>query len=69
MRTIKLAFWAALALLAALWLAAEPQVLSAQGFFPLRGSMVQASSSSAEISARSGRGSGRSSSLRPTVVM
>lgn len=42
MRTIKLTFWGALALLAALWLAAEPQVLAAAGFFPLRGSMVQA---------------------------
>lgn len=43
MRTIKLTFWGALALLAGLWLAAEPQVLAATGFFPLRGSMVQAS--------------------------
>ncbi len=42
MRTIKLTFWGALALLAALWLAAEPQVFAAAGFFPLRGSMVQA---------------------------
>jgi predicted ferric reductase len=42
MRTIKLTFWAALALLAALWLASDPQVLPARGFFPLRGSMVQA---------------------------
>ena len=35
MRTIKLTFWGALALLAALWLAAEPQVLAAAGFFDL----------------------------------
>lgn len=42
MRTIKLTFWAALAVLAALWLVAEPEVFAASGFFPLRGSMVQA---------------------------
>jgi predicted ferric reductase len=42
MRTIKLTFWGALALLAALWLASDPQVWAARGFFPLRGSMVQA---------------------------
>ncbi|MCU0894856.1 MAG: ferric reductase-like transmembrane domain-containing protein [Rhodospirillales bacterium] len=42
MRTVKRAFWAALALLAALWLASDPRVFAAQGFFPLRGSMVQA---------------------------
>jgi predicted ferric reductase len=42
MRTIKIAFWGTLGLLAALWLAAEPQVFRAGGFFPLRGAMVQA---------------------------
>ncbi len=42
MRTIKLTFWGVLALLAALWLASDPQVFRPQGFFPLRGSMVQA---------------------------
>jgi len=42
MRTIKLTFWGGLALLAALWLASDPQVFRAQGFFPVRGSMVQA---------------------------
>lgn len=42
MRRIKIAFWAALALLAALWLAAEPRAFAAAGFFPLRASMVQA---------------------------
>ena len=43
MRHIKIAFWAALALLAALWLAADPLALQPSGFFALRGSMVQIS--------------------------
>lgn len=43
MRHIKIAFWAALVLLAALWLVADPLALQASGFFVLRGSMVQIS--------------------------
>lgn len=41
MRRIKVAFWGALALLSALWLAADPLALQPAGFFALRGSMVQ----------------------------
>ncbi|WP_445500718.1 ferredoxin reductase family protein [Microvirga sp. G4-2] len=40
---IKIAFWGALALLAALWLLADPLALQPAGFFALRGSMVQLS--------------------------
>jgi len=40
---IKIAFWGSLALLAGLWLLADPLALLANGFFALRGSMVQLS--------------------------
>ncbi len=40
---IKIAFWGALALLAALWLLADPLALQPAGFFALRGSVVQLS--------------------------
>lgn len=40
---IKIAFWSALALLTALWLAADPLALQPSGFLALRGSMVQLS--------------------------
>ncbi len=43
MKRITIVFWTALALLAALWLAADPGALQASGFFGLRGSMVQLS--------------------------
>lgn len=38
---IKIAFWGSLALLAGLWLLADPLALQSSGFFALRGSMVQ----------------------------
>jgi predicted ferric reductase len=41
--TIKIAFWGGFALLAGLWLIADPLALRPAGFFPLRGSMVQLS--------------------------
>jgi len=40
---IKIAFWGSLALLAGLWLIADPYALLANGIFALRGSMVQLS--------------------------
>jgi len=40
---IKIAFWGSLALLAGLWFLADPFALLANGFFALRGSMVQLS--------------------------
>lgn len=43
MAHIKIAFWSGLALLAGLWLAADPLALRPAGFFALRGSMVQLS--------------------------
>ena len=43
MRGITIAFWAALLLVGALWLAADPESLEPSGFFALRGSMVQLS--------------------------
>lgn len=43
MRRIKIAFWGAPVLLAALWLITDPPVLPAPGFFAARGSMVQLS--------------------------
>jgi len=43
MGQIKIAFWGSLALLAGLWLLADPFALQAGGFFALRGSMVQLS--------------------------
>lgn len=41
MRKIKFSFWGLLALLSALWLAAEPSVFRPTSFFPLRRDMVQ----------------------------
>ncbi|MDO8878709.1 MAG: ferric reductase-like transmembrane domain-containing protein [Pseudolabrys sp.] len=41
MRNIKLVFWGLLALLSALWLAADSSALSQAGFFALRNAMVQ----------------------------
>jgi predicted ferric reductase len=41
MRNIKLVFWGLLALLSALWAAADPLVLSSAGFMTLRDAMVQ----------------------------
>ena len=41
MRNFKRAFWAALAVLALLWLVAEPSVFQSSTFLDLRGSMVQ----------------------------
>ncbi|MDQ7246779.1 ferredoxin reductase family protein [Dongia sedimenti] len=41
MNRIKIAFWAALALLSLLWLAADPGALQPAGFFALRSGMVQ----------------------------
>ena len=41
MRNIKLVFWGLLALLSALWAAADAHVLSPAGFMALRGAMVQ----------------------------
>jgi predicted ferric reductase len=41
MRNFKRAFWAVLAVLALLWLVAEPTVFQASGFLELRSSMVQ----------------------------
>lgn len=43
MRRIAISFWAALALVTLLWLAADPAALQPAGFMPLRGSMVQIS--------------------------
>ncbi|WP_367068449.1 ferric reductase-like transmembrane domain-containing protein [Oryzisolibacter sp. LB2S] len=43
MTRIKTIFWAALALVAVLWFAADPAALRVAGFFPLRGAMVQIS--------------------------
>jgi predicted ferric reductase len=43
MRRIKIAFWGAPVLLAALWLITDPPALPAPGFFAARGSMVQLS--------------------------
>ncbi|MBP7241414.1 ferric reductase-like transmembrane domain-containing protein [Amaricoccus sp.] len=43
MRPIKVALWGGLALLAGLWLLADPGALWPSGFFALRGSMVQLS--------------------------
>ncbi|MBS0291867.1 MAG: ferric reductase-like transmembrane domain-containing protein [Proteobacteria bacterium] len=43
MKPVKIVFWGLLALVAALWFAADPAALQASGFFPLRGSMVQIS--------------------------
>ncbi len=43
MKRVKTAFWTALVLVAALWLAADPLALRPSGFFALRGSMVQLS--------------------------
>jgi predicted ferric reductase len=40
---IKIAFWSALAVLASLWLLADPLALQLSGFFPLRNAMVQLS--------------------------
>lgn len=41
MRNIKLVFWGMLALLSALWLAADPLALSPSGFLALRDALVQ----------------------------
>ena len=41
MRNIKRAFWALLALLSVLWLAAEPSLFQSKGFFAFRAAMVQ----------------------------
>lgn len=41
MRNLKRAFWGALALLALLWLVAEPSVFQSAAFFELRNAMVQ----------------------------
>ena len=41
MRHIKIAFWALLVLLSALWLAAEPSVFQPDNFMALRCAMVQ----------------------------
>lgn len=41
MRRVSISLWALLALLSALWLAAEPSVFQPQGFFALRNAMVQ----------------------------
>ncbi|HEY6633578.1 MAG TPA: ferric reductase-like transmembrane domain-containing protein [Rhizobiaceae bacterium] len=41
MRPIKYVFWGMLALLTAMWIAAEPQVFAATGIFALRSSMMQ----------------------------
>jgi predicted ferric reductase len=43
MGPIKITFWGFLALLAGLWLLADPLALQAKGFFPLRNAMVQVS--------------------------
>jgi len=43
MGRIKVLFWASLAVVALLWLIADPLVLQQTGFFPFRGSMVQLS--------------------------
>jgi predicted ferric reductase len=43
MGRIEIAFWGGLAVLAGLWLIADPLALRPAGFFPLRGSMVQLS--------------------------
>ncbi len=43
MGRIKIVFWTVLALVAGLWLAADPDALQATGFLGLRGSMVQLS--------------------------
>ncbi len=43
MRPIKVAFWGMLALLSALWVAADPLALQASTFLELRGSMLQLS--------------------------
>jgi len=41
MKRIEIVFWATLALLAGLWLAADPLALRPAGFFPLRSSLIQ----------------------------
>lgn len=40
-QNIRIGLWGLLALLTALWVAAEPQVFQAQAFFPFRATMVQ----------------------------